>query len=120
MGTRIEFPSRAPGRLLKLLALSEPLHFFPPPLSPAMLRSSLLKNVRSAGRRMYHPSVLPSLVSRSSPEFQDKARSMDALVEDLESKLAAARQGGGPKAATRMRSKGKLLPRERYGVKADV
>ena len=40
---------------------------------------------------------------------------MDALVEDLESKLAAARQGGGSKAAARMRSKGKLLPRERYG-----
>lgn len=63
---------------------------------------------------MYHPSVLPSLVSRSSPEFQEKARSMDSLVEDLESKLAAARQGGGPKAAARMKSKGKLLPRERY------
>ena len=63
---------------------------------------------------MYHPSVLPSLVSRSSPEFQDKARSMDTLVKDLESKLAAARQGGGPKAAARMKSKGKLLPRERY------
>lgn len=40
---------------------------------------------------------------------------MDALVEDLESKLAAARQGGGTKAAARMKSKGKLLPRERYG-----
>ena len=39
---------------------------------------------------------------------------MDSLVEDLESKLAAARQGGGPKAAARMKSKGKLLPRERY------
>jgi len=64
---------------------------------------------------MYHPSVLPSLVSRSSPEFQEKARSMDALVEDLESKLAAAREGGGPKAAARMKNKGKLLPRERYG-----
>jgi len=69
---------------------------------------------------MYHPSVLPSLVSRSSPEFQDKARSMDALVEDLESKLAAARQGGGPKAAARMKSKGKLLPRERYARQHDV
>ena len=39
---------------------------------------------------------------------------MDALVGDLESKLTAARQGGGPKAAARMKSKGKLLPRERY------
>jgi len=80
-----------------------------------MLRSSLLKTVRKSGQRMYHPSVLSSLVSRSSPEFQEKARSMDALVGDLESKLAVARQGGGPKAAARMKSKGKLLPRERYG-----
>jgi acetyl-CoA carboxylase carboxyltransferase component len=40
---------------------------------------------------------------------------MGALVEDLEAKLAAARQGGGPKAAERMKSKGKLLPRERCG-----
>lgn len=39
---------------------------------------------------------------------------MDALVKDLEEKLAAARQGGGPRAAERMRSKGKKLPRERY------
>ena len=63
---------------------------------------------------MYHPSVLPSLVSRSSPEFHEKAQDMNALVEDLELRLAAARQGGGPKAAARMKSKGKLLPRERY------
>lgn len=40
---------------------------------------------------------------------------MDTLVEDLELKLAAARQGGGAKAAARMKGKGKLLPRERYG-----
>ena len=80
-----------------------------------MLRSPLLRVACKAGRRLYHPSVLPSLVSRSSPEFQEKALSMDALVQDFESKLTAARQGGGPKAAARMKSKGKLLPRERYG-----
>ncbi|KAF9651901.1 carboxyl transferase [Thelephora ganbajun] len=68
---------------------------------------------------MYHPSVLPSLVSCSSPEFQEKARNMDILVEDLESKLAAARQGGGPKAVARMKSKGKLLPRERLALLLD-
>jgi len=114
VGTRIEFPFRVPCRLPQLLVSSCCIlshHCYP----PTMLRSSLLKTVRRTGRRMYHPSVLPSLVSRSSPEFQEKARSMDALVEDLESKLGAVRQGGGPKAAARMRSKGKLLPRERYG-----
>jgi 3-methylcrotonyl-CoA carboxylase beta subunit len=38
---------------------------------------------------------------------------MDQLVADLEEKLTAARAGGGAKAAERMRSKGKMLPRER-------
>ena len=39
---------------------------------------------------------------------------MNELVKDLEQKMAAARQGGGPKAAERMKSKGKKLPRERF------
>jgi 3-methylcrotonyl-CoA carboxylase beta subunit len=38
---------------------------------------------------------------------------MDQVVADLEAKLAQAREGGGAKAAERMRSKGKMLPRER-------
>ena len=39
----------------------------------------------------------------------------DALVEDLESKLATGRQGGGTKAAAKMKGKGKLSPIERHG-----
>jgi len=39
---------------------------------------------------------------------------MDEVVADLEAKLAKAREGGGAKAAERMRNKGKKLPRERY------
>ena len=38
---------------------------------------------------------------------------MDEVVADLEAKLATAREGGGAKAAERMRNKGKKLPRER-------
>ena len=38
---------------------------------------------------------------------------MDEVVADLDAKLAVAREGGGAKAAERMRSKGKKLPRER-------
>lgn len=38
---------------------------------------------------------------------------MDALVEQLEKDIANAREGGGAKAQQRMKSKGKLLPRER-------
>ncbi len=41
---------------------------------------------------------------------------MDQIVADLDTKLAAAREGGGAKAAERMRSKGKKLPRERYST----
>ncbi|PSR71848.1 hypothetical protein PHLCEN_2v12349 [Hermanssonia centrifuga] len=44
---------------------------------------------------------------------------MDTLVADLESKLAAARLGGGQKAVERMRSKGKKLPRERLALLLD-
>lgn len=44
---------------------------------------------------------------------------MDALVKDLEERFAAVRQGGGPKAAERMRSKGKKLPRERLALLLD-
>ena len=66
-----------------------------------------------APRRAYHASVLPSLVSPGNPEFQERTHAMDALVADLEARLADARAGGGPKAVERMRAKGKMTPRER-------
>lgn len=76
---------------------------------------AILRNLqRHAIRRSYHADVLPSLISTSTPEFTAKADAMDALVGDLELKLADARLGGGEKAAERMRGKGKMLPRERY------
>lgn len=81
------------------------------------MRSAIQRSLRhglSGARRSYHASVLPSLISTSSPEFIEKAESMDSLVSEVETKIAQARQGGGPKAAGRMRSKGKKLPRERY------
>ncbi|KAI0722169.1 carboxyl transferase [Cerioporus squamosus] len=73
----------------------------------------------AASRRAYHPSVLPSLISTASPEFKAKSEAMDNLVADLEAKMAVVRQGGGPKAAERMRSKGKKLPRERLALLLD-
>ncbi|KAH7930653.1 carboxyl transferase [Leucogyrophana mollusca] len=79
-------------------------------------RSSLVSARRG---RAYHASVLPSLVSPASPEFREKADAMDALVSDLEAKMSHARLGGGPKAAERMRSKGKKLPRERLALLLD-
>ncbi|KIL70277.1 hypothetical protein M378DRAFT_68009 [Amanita muscaria Koide BX008] len=69
--------------------------------------------------RSYHASVLPSLISTTSPEFIAKANAMDELVADLEKRTAEARLGGGAKAAERMRSKGKKLPRERLNLLLD-
>ncbi|KIL00521.1 hypothetical protein PAXRUDRAFT_129719 [Paxillus rubicundulus Ve08.2h10] len=74
----------------------------------------------SATRRLYHnASVLPSLISTTSPEFRQKAESMDVLVADLKARISRAREGGGPKAQERMRSKGKKLPRERLSLLLD-
>ncbi|EFI27754.1 hypothetical protein CC1G_14677 [Coprinopsis cinerea okayama7 len=86
---------------------------------PRPLRHTLRSVATRPPKRSYHASVLPSLVQTGSPEFQEKAAAMDGLVADLESKLAQVRLGGGPKAAERMRSKGKLLPRERLGLLLD-
>ncbi|KAF8165578.1 carboxyl transferase [Crassisporium funariophilum] len=83
-----------------------------------MLQKTLWRAIAHQ-RRSYHASVLPSLVSTSSPEFIAKSTAMDDLVKDLETKMQLARQGGGQKAAERMRSKGKRLPRERLGLLLD-
>ncbi|KAH8106300.1 carboxyl transferase [Cristinia sonorae] len=86
------------------------------------IRQSLPRNLllsRTIPRRPYHASVLPSTISTTSPEFKAKAADMDALVADFEAKTAAARLGGGAKAAERMRSKGKKLPRERLALLLD-
>ncbi|KAF8138353.1 carboxyl transferase [Boletus edulis] len=80
-----------------------------------MLQTALSRSIR----RFYHASVLPSLVSTASPEFRQKAESMDALVSDLKAKIAQAKEGGGTKAQERMRSKGKKLPRERLSLLLD-
>uniref|UniRef100_A0A8H8CLJ5 methylcrotonoyl-CoA carboxylase n=1 Tax=Psilocybe cubensis TaxID=181762 RepID=A0A8H8CLJ5_PSICU len=84
----------------------------------SLLRKSVWGSVTRT-RRSYHASVLPSLISKSTPEFQAKSAAMDELVRDLEEKTQAARLGGGPKAAERMKSKGKLLPRERLNTILD-
>ncbi|KAH8984020.1 carboxyl transferase [Lactarius akahatsu] len=86
--------------------------------------SSSLKRLflaKAPTARPYHAasSVLPSLVSTASPEFQTRAKAMDEVVADLEAKLAKAREGGGEKAAKRMRNKGKKLPRERLALLLD-
>ena len=65
-------------------------------------------------RRAFHADVLPNLVSPAAPEFSDKARAMATLESELATHIANARAGGGAKAQERMKSKGKMLPRERF------
>ncbi|KAJ3516276.1 hypothetical protein NLJ89_g1226 [Agrocybe chaxingu] len=84
-----------------------------------LLSRALWGTIPQATRRAYHASVLPSLISTSSPEFQAKAAAMDELVKNLEANLAKARLGGGSKTAERMKTKGKLLPRERLNYILD-
>ncbi|KAG9218817.1 hypothetical protein CCMSSC00406_0001069 [Pleurotus cornucopiae] len=85
----------------------------------SVLSRNLLKSIRHSPRRNYHASVLPSLISTSSPEFTAKSEAMEALISDLDAKMAQARLGGGPRATQRMRSKGKKLPRERLSLLLD-
>ncbi|KAJ4479233.1 carboxyl transferase [Lentinula aciculospora] len=73
----------------------------------------------STTRRLYHATVLPSMVYTTSPEFVSKKQAMDSLVEELEAKTAKARLGGGAKAQERMKNRGKLLPRERLALLLD-
>jgi len=86
---------------------------------PRSLRQALRTASTRVPARSYHAAVLPSLVQTGTPEFQDRAKAMDSLVEDLEKKLAIARQGGGEKAQARHKGRGKLLPRERLGLLLD-
>ncbi|KAK0206840.1 carboxyl transferase [Desarmillaria ectypa] len=78
-----------------------------------------MNRIIQLGRRRYHASVLPSRISSASPEFVAKAQAMDDLVTNLNAKLARARLGGGEKAAERMKSKGKRVPRDRLNLLLD-
>jgi 3-methylcrotonyl-CoA carboxylase beta subunit/propionyl-CoA carboxylase len=57
--------------------------------------------------------VLATQVRPDSRQFRDNASHMAALVAELRSRLAHARQGGGARAAERHRQQGKLPVRER-------
>src|SRR5437660_12793876 len=69
---------------------------FCPYIKLVMQTISRVQCLRTAGARRRWYSVLPSLLSTSSPEFRPQAEGMDGSVEDLKAKLAQARQGGRP------------------------
>ncbi|KAE9409938.1 carboxyl transferase [Gymnopus androsaceus JB14] len=83
------------------------------------LINRFLRDKCSIYKRSYHATVLPSLISTTSPEFISKKEAMDGLVDEFEAKTAQARLGGGPKAQEKMKSRGKLLPRERLALLLD-
>lgn len=58
-------------------------------------------------------SVIASRIDARSPAFQDNARQMSALVEELNQRLAQAALGGGEAARQKHVARGKLLPRDR-------
>jgi 3-methylcrotonyl-CoA carboxylase beta subunit/propionyl-CoA carboxylase len=57
--------------------------------------------------------VLETHVDPSSPEFHANHARMQALITELDERLARAREGGGPKYVQRHREQGKLPVRER-------
>jgi 3-methylcrotonyl-CoA carboxylase beta subunit/propionyl-CoA carboxylase len=57
--------------------------------------------------------VLESHIRTDSPEFAENRARMMALVAELRERLAAVRQGGGPRYLQRHREQGKLPVRER-------
>ncbi len=64
------------------------------------------------------PALETQLNARSA-EFQANAAAMQALVDDLNTQVAKAAEGGGETARVRHVARGKLLPRERVQMLLD-
>ena len=62
---------------------------------------------------------LDTHVDRSSEEFRADRQRLESLVRQLNKKLTAARQGGGPKYLARHTEQGKVPPRERIAALLD-
>ncbi|ANN75781.1 carboxyl transferase domain-containing protein [Bordetella flabilis] len=58
-------------------------------------------------------SIIDSRINPRSQDFQDNARAMQAMLDDLRAQQAQAALGGGETARARHVARGKLLPRER-------
>src|ERR1041385_3231328 len=62
---------------------------------------------------------LDSHLDVNSSDFKQNRERLASLVEDLEHRLATARQGGGPKYLARHKEQGKVPPRERIAALLD-
>ena len=63
--------------------------------------------------------VFESKIDSSSAAFKENREHMQALVADLENRIAGVMEAGGEKAVTRHRKRGKMLPRERIDLLLD-
>ncbi|CAM5335343.1 acetyl-CoA carboxylase subunit beta [Streptomyces spiroverticillatus] len=68
---------------------------------------------------MQEAPVLTSTADPSSPAWQANEAAHQALADDLRTRLATARQGGGEKSRARHVARGKLLPRDRVDTLLD-
>jgi len=64
-------------------------------------------------------TALPTRIDRGSKEFRANSAAMDALVSDLNERLAEIRLGGGETARNRHTERGKMLPRVRIEALLD-
>jgi 3-methylcrotonyl-CoA carboxylase beta subunit len=64
-------------------------------------------------------TALPSRVDRTSKDFAENAKAMNAALSDLEEKLALIRLGGDEASRKRHTERGKLLPRARVAALID-
>ncbi|MEK6372052.1 MAG: carboxyl transferase domain-containing protein [Acidobacteriota bacterium] len=62
---------------------------------------------------------LETHLDTASPEFEANRTYLQGLVEELKQRLAAAREGGGPKYVERHREQGKMPVRERIAALLD-
>jgi hypothetical protein len=63
--------------------------------------------------------LLSTATQPLSVPFQENASALSALLQDLQSKVARVREGGGAKAMSRHRERNKLAPRERITALLD-
>jgi 3-methylcrotonyl-CoA carboxylase beta subunit len=64
-------------------------------------------------------SVIESRISNRSADFQLNYESMQALVDDLDARIAGIAEGGGERARAKHLGRDKLLPRERVNRLVD-
>ncbi|MEM6640901.1 MAG: carboxyl transferase domain-containing protein [Pseudomonadota bacterium] len=64
-------------------------------------------------------AVLTTSIDRQSKDFADNAAHMQACVDDLNARVAAARRGGSDRARDKHVARGKLLPRDRIEALLD-